>query len=282
MMAEIAMRETRKGWWDWGLWGRWVGVNAAAEGVGLGGSLLVGFLLFPQLEAASGVAGVLGVALGAVLLGTFLEGVLVGAAQVLVLRRPLPHLRAVTWVLFTALGAFVAWTLGMIPSSVMSLTMEATSAASSAPPMECSNALVYALAAAMGLLVLGPLLGATQTLALRRHVRRAGWWIPANAAAWMLGMPVVFAGMNLLPPGDFGLATVLVVLAVTVVAGAVVGAVHGVALVALTGGSKAESASAARRVVVYWRRVGLGAETLDRPSLFHLLYCVTSTTGEEP
>lgn len=234
MMAEMAMRETRKGWWDWGLWGRWVGVNAAAEGVGLGGSLLVGFLLFPQIEAVSGAAGAIGVALGAVLLGTFLEGVLVGAAQALVLRKPLPRLRAATWVLFTALGAFVAWTLGMIPSTIMSLSMDATSVASSAPPPEFSDALVYALAAAMGL-VLGLLLGGGQWLALRRHVRRAGWWIPANAAAWMLGMPVVFAGMNLLPPGDFGLATALVVLAVTVVAGAVVGAVHGVALVALTG-----------------------------------------------
>jgi hypothetical protein len=62
--------------------------------------------------------------------------------------------------------------------------------ANSAPAPEISDTLVYLLAAAMGL-VLGPVLGVPQWWVLRRHVAHAWWWIPANAAAWALGMPVI-------------------------------------------------------------------------------------------
>jgi hypothetical protein len=46
-----------------------------------------------------------------------------------------------------------------------------------------NDLVIYALAAGMGL-ILGTILGVPQWLALRRHVPKAGWWVPANALAW--------------------------------------------------------------------------------------------------
>jgi hypothetical protein len=92
---------------------------------------------------------------------------------------------------------------------------------------------MYSLAAAMGV-VLGPILGVPQWLALRQHARRAIWWIPANAAAWALGMPVVFVGAGSAPPGGL-LGLVATALLTAMVAGGVVGAVHGLALIWLVG-----------------------------------------------
>ncbi len=82
-------------------------------------------------------------------------------------------------------------------------------------------------------LVLGPVLGTPQWAVLRRHLPRAGWWIAANAAAWALGMVVVFAGMNLMPEGASLLTVALIAVGATAAAGAAVGAVHGAALVRL-------------------------------------------------
>jgi hypothetical protein len=83
-------------------------------------------------------------------------------------------------------------------------------------------------------LVLGPVLGVPQWLALRGHVVRAGWWVPANSAAWALGMPVVFAVAGSVPPGLPRAALIAVILGTLFAAGAVVGAVHGAVLVRLT------------------------------------------------
>lgn len=93
-----------------------------------------------------------------------------------------------------------------------------------------SDQLIYALAAGMGL-VLGPLLGVPQWLVLRRHLSRAGWWVPANALAWMLGMVVIFVGTGFIPVQGITLPAALVLLLFVVAAGAVVGAVHGLVLI---------------------------------------------------
>lgn len=44
-------------------------------------------------------------------------------------------------------------------------------------------------------------LGGGQWIELRRHLRRAGWWIPANAAAWSVGV-VSIAAMSPMQEGD--------------------------------------------------------------------------------
>lgn len=209
--------------WEWKLWVQWVVANVIGETVGLGATLLLGAFLLVQAEPTIGAlpAAALGV-----LAGTVIEGTVVGTAQWIVLRRPLKRMRWHVWVLATALGAFVAWTLGMIPSTLLFTSPDSGSAA----PGEMSDLMIYTLAAAMGI-ALGTILGAAQWLALRRHVPKAGWWIPANALAWMLGMVVVFLGTSFIPAEGITVPVALILLLFVVAAGAVVGAVHGLVLI---------------------------------------------------
>jgi hypothetical protein len=227
-MAEILTQSNRHRLdvprWDWNLWRRWVIANALGELVGLGAAAVAGVALVQLFEATLSTFASLAGAGVMILLGTF-EGVIVGLAQWLVLRRQFPALSRRAWALASAAGAFVAWTLGMLPSTLIDFGADAAGA----PPPQMSDLLMYALAAAMGA-VLGPILGIPQWLALRRHVRHAAWWIPANAAAWALGMPVVFIGASSAPTGGLpGLVATGVLTAAA--AGAVVGAIHGLALI---------------------------------------------------
>jgi hypothetical protein len=105
------------------LWLRWVMANSLAETVGLGAAFGIGVILFPHLNTPGVFVALTTVAV-AVLAGTLIEGTVVGTAQWLVLRRPFPGMKWRTWVLATAAGALVAWTLGMLPSALMSSQAE--------------------------------------------------------------------------------------------------------------------------------------------------------------
>ena len=220
-MSSATMQKTRTGW-DWKLWFKWILANAVGETVGLGGTLLIGGLLLLNVQKTMVVPA----AALAVLAGTFIEGIVVGTAQWLVLRRPFESMRWRVWVLATAIGAFVAWTLGMIPSTFIFTGADTAGAA----PAQMSDLMVYALAAAMGL-VLGSILGVPQWLVLRRHLPKAGWWVLANALAWMVGMVVVFVGTNFIPPEGISISVALMLLLFLFAAGATVGAVHGLVLI---------------------------------------------------
>jgi hypothetical protein len=198
--------------------------NSLAEPVGLGSAFGIGAALFPYLQAP-GVLVALATVTAAVLAGTLIEGTVVGTAQWLVLRCPFPSMKWRTWVLATAAGAFVAWTSGMLPSTLMS----AGSATQGSAPAEPGDAVIYGLAALMGL-VAGAILGTPQWLVLRRHVRRAALWVPANALAWVPGMVMAFYAADLILSTDPGLGTVVVAAFALVAIGAVVGAIHGLAL----------------------------------------------------
>jgi hypothetical protein len=161
--------------------------------------------------------------------GGCLEGYVVGTAQWLALRRALPRLTRRAWVAASVAGAALAWALGMLPSTLMAGDGPGDGGGLGALA-ETSDLVTYGLAAAMGL-VLGPLLGWAQWLVLRRHVPGAGRWIWANAAAWALGMPLVFLGAGNAPPT--GAVAVPFVLAVLAATGAAVRAVHGAVLVGL-------------------------------------------------
>lgn len=215
--------------WPWQFWGKWVVVNAVAELVGLGFSSLLWALFFLGMEEA---IGTLLAALIVVIGSTLLEGSAVGVAQGRLLRQALPKLTVREWWIATMIGALIAWTLGMIPSTLMSFTTEATSAATETAPPEMSDALMYTLAALMGL-VLGPVLGIPQWWVLRRYVAKAWQWIPANAVAWAIGMPVIFVVMSFIPAGALTLWTILLLITGLAVAGAVVGAIHGLILLRL-------------------------------------------------
>ncbi|CAG1014590.1 hypothetical protein BURC_00732 [Burkholderiaceae bacterium] len=216
---------------------RWVAANAWSEGLGLGGSLLLGHALASGMEAGTPDPAtiVLG-ALLAVLAGTLLEGVLVGWAQGRVLAAGTPRISVRDWTRATAVGAGIAWTLGMLPSTLMALHDGGSGAAS--PSLSAASVLL--LAGAMGG-VLGPILALAQWRVLRRASRRPARWLLANAAAWSVGMVLLFAAMEQLEPDADPLAIALRIVLACTLAGAAVGAVHGGVLIRmLADGERAE------------------------------------------
>jgi glucan phosphoethanolaminetransferase (alkaline phosphatase superfamily) len=217
--------------WRNGFWQRWVIANALGELVGLGTVAAAGFFLFQRLGEPANVPQALVFAGAFVVLGAF-EGVVIGLAQRQVLRTLLPSVRG--WVLATVVGAMVAWAVGMVPSTVASLLQ--TDAAASPAPSEPPLVLILLLAAGLGAIA-GPLLAAFQWRSLRRVVPERAWlWLPANAAAWALGMPVIFLGTQ---ANEFtSSATAIAALTASAIftAGALVGAVHGLVLLRLARG----------------------------------------------
>lgn len=211
------------------LYRRWIIANGWAEAAGLGTTFTIGRSVAPLLDGQAGVASILGGALLAVILGAILEGVVVGVAQERVLRLRLATLRAWSWTIATAAGAALAWLLGMIPSTIMALAPSPeTTAVATEPPA----VIQYSLAAAMGL-VAGPVLGLAQWTVLRRLVAHAGRWLWANALAWAVGMPVIFAGMDLIPWSGHPVAVAAGIYAVCGAAGLAAGAIHGRVLLRL-------------------------------------------------
>lgn len=208
---------------------RWIIANGWAESAGLGTTFALGRLLEPRLQTMTSTLAILGRALAAIVLGTLLEGVLVGFAQENVLRARLTLIRRRSWVAATAVGAGLAWVLGMVPSTVMALTTPETANGTAPEP----GALVqYGLAVVLGC-VAGPILGLAQWSVLRRVVGRAAHWLWANVVAWAVGMPVVFFGMDRVPWDGHPAAMFVAIYVVCAAAGLVVGAIHGQVLVRL-------------------------------------------------
>ena len=213
----------------WKLWLRWVAANALAEMLGLGGTFAVIVFFFTSLGERPGVGVVLLSFLVAVASGA-IEATLVGLGQWWAMHPWFPSITRRAWWLATLAGALVAYVLGYLPSTLMSLGEQSTQAAALEPPQW----VVLLLAAGLGL-VGGAVLSFAQWLVLRKQVPGAGWWLPANMLAWLIGMPLIFwgidAGQKGLPPGQ----ALLLLVGVLLLTGAVVGAVHGAFLVRLAG-----------------------------------------------
>ena len=226
------------------LWRRWVAANAAGHLVGLGLTLMVGFGAFALLEGQSGLRATLGIGALVVAMGA-IQGTVVGLAQWWALQHAEPIAETATqpvpptvsaiprriWWAATLRGALIAWFLGALPGILTSLMADPANGAVEPTPAP-SFGQTLLLAAMMGV-VLGFVLALPQWRVLRRHVARAGFWIPVNSLAWALGMPLIFAGFNAAqatPSPILALATTVVAL---VLSGTVVGAVHGIALVQL-------------------------------------------------
>lgn len=214
----------------WDTWRAWILANLAAEALGLGATLLIGVLLLGEMESRIGIVPVV---LLAVTLGALCEGGIVGSLQWLVLRRPAPSIHWRAWVMATALGAGAAWAIGMALNAAISFATAQSAPDSMGQGFDMAGPVVLLLAALMGI-ALGAILGAGQWTVLRKHVPRAGWWILANAAAWAIGMALVFAGTSFIP--DSGAVTPGIIVALiffVALAGIAVGAIHGLALIAL-------------------------------------------------
>lgn len=204
---------------------RWIAANGLAEFVGLTATMALAAGAFSMNDRVSLLGG-LAIALGVAVLGAAVEGIAVGGAQWWVLRRVMPELPALDWVLATALGAFVAWSLGMLPSTLLSSAAAAPAAAEPSPIGEPSLALQLVLAVGMGA-VLGPFLGVPQWRVFRRHLPRSGRWVLANVAAWAAGMPMIFLATSFIAEGDSPVRIAAIVAVGCLLAGIVVGAVHG-------------------------------------------------------
>jgi len=207
---------------------RWTVANAVAELLGLGGVALLALALFGDRNAGTTAAAEIERAAAFVAAGAF-EGAVVGAAQWGVLRRALPDVTARSWIGATIVGAVVAWALGMIPSTVMALRQASelrTGAGAPSSAAEPAATLVYGAAVLMGA-ALGAVLGSAQYRVLRGRVPHAGHWLFANAAAWAVGMPIIFGGIDAAVATGGGIRSASVIAATLLVAGAAVGAVEG-------------------------------------------------------
>ena len=210
------------------LWSRWTLANALSEMVGLGLTFLITGLVFSRLDGLGTMTSILLSFLFAVASGA-IEATFVGLAQWWAMRPWFPGIERFAWWRGTMIGALIAYVLGYLPSTIMSMG-EAT--ASSAPMAEPPQWIVLLLAAGMRA-VGGVVLSFAQWLVMRGKVERAGLWIPANMLAWASGMPVILWGIDLAFKLSAIWQSVLLMAGTLFVAGAVVGGIHGLFLVRL-------------------------------------------------
>jgi hypothetical protein len=211
---------------DQQLWTRWTLANALSEMLGLGLTFAITGLFISSAGEGSTVWGIILSFIVAVASGA-VEATFVGLAQWWAMRPRFPSIGRFEWWRGTFIGALIAYVLGYLPSTIMNMG-EAT--ASSAPVAEPPQWVVLLLAAGMGA-VGGAVLSFAQWLVLRRSVSRAGIWIPANMLAWLFGMPLIFWGIDMAFKMSALWQSVLLMAGTLFVAGAVVGAIHGLFLI---------------------------------------------------
>ena len=100
------------------LWLQWIAANALGELLGLGTLGLIGFLIASKFDESVSRGATISFALLMIMLGAF-EGAVIGLAQWLVLRRIVNRLSIRDWVLASLIGTVMAWTLGMLPSTIV-------------------------------------------------------------------------------------------------------------------------------------------------------------------
>ncbi|MEU9801513.1 hypothetical protein [Streptomyces sp. NPDC051000] len=110
--------------------------------------------------------------------GAALLGGVLGALQWLVVRRRVPIPRK-AWITANIGPALLAWLLVIMPAVI------------SAQNSDANVSTAYLLAASQSL-ALGPLLGLSQSLVLRKVTRRWAWWIGANLASWLIVDAVIY------------------------------------------------------------------------------------------
>jgi len=202
-------------------WLRWVAANGLAEVValgivGIGATIVVDQALADPALTSIVVAGI------AVSLFGAIAGFVLGWAQWVVLRGCVPAIRARSWVAATAIGGVFSWLFAMTPNTVMGLA--ATNSGSSAA-IGIAGLLAIAVAAGAAS---GVGLSAPQFYVLRSQVKNAGWWLAANALAWMIATPLFLA---LVAQTSSLLVALIVTLVAAGIAGAMAAAIHGGVLV---------------------------------------------------
>lgn len=193
-----------------GVWTRWLGAVTLGETLGFAVPALVGAGAYAAGAPDAAVVP-LATAAGAG------EGAILGYAQSRVLRRELTGFDARDWIVATSWAAVLAWALGM------SLGVYGGS---------LPTGVRIGAAVLVGIVVLLAV-GCAQWLVLRRYVAGAWLWIPANAAAWLLGVGAVFVGTAFVDEGDAAALVAAVSVASGLAMAVVVAAVTGLALLRL-------------------------------------------------
>lgn len=163
----------------------WVAVCALAELAGFATAALWWVLVDQVLPDPALVLEKAGT-LGLKALAGVPEGLILGWAQVGLLRRRAPGLRRAPFIGCTILVAVLGWAGG----SAVPIFL-ADSVVGSAPAAEPGIAAMLVGTAAAGL-VSGLLFGVTQALALRGVFDRVVWWVLGNAAGWAVGLPITY------------------------------------------------------------------------------------------
>ena len=202
------------------LWIRWTAANALSELLGLGATFAAIGLLVSRIDTGH-ITGIL-LAFGLTVASGAIEATLVGLAQRWAMQPWFPQIGRFAWWRATLVGALLGYVMGYLPSTLMSMGQSATQSPQAEPPQWLTLLLAAFLGAAAG-----AVLSFAQWLVLRGKVRRTRLWIPANMLAWACGMPVIFQGMDLAFRQPALWQSALVVGAAILVAGAVVGAIHG-------------------------------------------------------
>ncbi|HEY3311379.1 MAG TPA: hypothetical protein VGK00_07030 [Anaerolineales bacterium] len=207
------------------LWFRWIAVNAISEMIGLGATFAVLGLVASRFENAQTYGGVLLSFVIAVASGS-IEATIVGLSQWWAMHPWFPFVERFAWWRATLVGALLGYVLGYLPSTLLNIGESAGQPVMAEP----AQWLTLLLAAGLGA-VAGAVLSFAQWLVLRDSLHRAGIWIPANMLAWVFGMPVIFQTMDIAFRMPTFWLSMVVVAAGLFIAGAVVGAIHGLALV---------------------------------------------------
>ncbi|MFH1684170.1 MAG: hypothetical protein ABIA67_04735, partial [Candidatus Margulisiibacteriota bacterium] len=187
------------------LWLSWTLATTVGELVGFSVPTLIGWLAVAFGASDLGMIGIMAIAgMG--------EGACFSFAQWLVLKRYIKNLEK-QFILYTAIAAGIAWIIGMIPSSIGDPT---------------TLPLTILIPGAIVLIIFFLLsIGTAQWLVLRKHVKKAGWWILANAIAWPLGVAMTFIPITLVPDNSPMFLWVAAGILGGIMMGATVGAITG-------------------------------------------------------
>jgi len=199
---------------SWMLWEWWV--FATVIGIFIGIAVVAG------ISAIAGQAGATNNMTMFLHIAGVLAGASLGFSQWLVLRRYIKHIR--WWIVATAIGAIVAWLIGLKVVVVLILIFL------DGGTVEVLSPRLLAAILLLGAWI-GAVLGLAQWFVLRPHVRKALLWVFANALAWSVGFLLMFAGAKITGPGTFTLKAALVGIATGVTTGVVIGAITGIGLV---------------------------------------------------
>jgi hypothetical protein len=132
------------------------------------GSLWLQWTLASMLGFAAGIGlGLAALEAAGEIVSFSAFGVVAGIAQWLVLRKIFPG--SGWWILATALSA----PLGLVATNAIHRVLLGAS--------------VFYVAGSLGIAALGLVVGIAQWWVMRRHLRRADWWILANLGSWLVG-----------------------------------------------------------------------------------------------